>query len=74
MLPAELGRKVFPHLSGGFCRRQIIFSLTAIEAPDDSLGKVFESFQIVSIFDGVFVVFSTIAVYSWSVQLVYVEE
>lgn len=36
--------------------------LVAIEAPDETIGEVFESFQIVGIFDKVFAMFSTMAV------------
>lgn len=64
VLPAELRRKILPHLFGGLGRREI-FPVEAIEAPDDSLRKVFESLQIVGIVDGVFAVFGIIAVHWW---------
>jgi hypothetical protein len=44
VLPAKLCRKVLPHLFDGFRGRKVVFSLAAIEAPDDSLREVFEGF------------------------------
>lgn len=36
--------------------------LAAIDAPDETIREVFESFQIVGFFDRVFAIFSTLAV------------